>query len=278
MLATLSRSCLIVVGLFLQACAPSPSELSLQAIAKVADRIAVGMAPSLYKRLDSLGVTTAPNRTIALVFPPGGKPPPNATCAADVRTALERQLRQLAARTRIDFQVVKDVDKAAVVFVVGDTADMLEKGTPPLEDWISKAEQRTSVRTTVAHDNWSTPHSVSDFFEGVFTYGDGRLIFGASFIHWFEMTNRIDRRDCTPNFVQRLTRIYSQILDMDFRDEYAEVGRRARTQIGPSAYEADNRDVANFGDGVLFCAQFVERTKLAACAVEIVKLSSEQRL
>lgn len=270
----LFRACLVAAVLLLQACAPSPSELSLQAIEKMSDRIAAGVSPPLYAKLESLGVSTARNRTIALVFPPGGEPPPNKTCVANVKASLERKLRQLGARTRIDFEVVQDVEKAAVVFVVGDTAEMLDTGTPPLRTWINAAERRTSAKTMVVHDNRSNPHSISDFFEGVFTEGDGRLIFGASFIHWFEMTGRAGQKDCAPNFVERLTRIY---LRMDFPGQYGEISRQARTQFGVSPYEVDSLDMAHFWDGILFCAQFVDRTKLATCAVEIVKLLSEQK-
>lgn len=236
----------------------------------MSDRIAAGVSPPLYAKLESLGVSTARNRTVALVFPSGGKPPPNATCAANVEASLERELRQLAARTRIDFKVVQ----AAVVFVVGDTAEMMDTGAPPLRTWIKAAERRTSAKTMVAHDNRSNPHSISDLFEGVFTEGDGRLIFGASFIHWFEMTGRANQKDCAPNFVERLTRIY---LQMDFPGQFGEISRQARTQFGVSPYDVDSLDMAHFWDGILFCAQFVDRTKLATCAVQIVKLLSEQK-
>ncbi len=272
--STLLRAYLVAMGLLLHACAPSPSELSLQAVAKMSHWIADRISPSLYARLESLGVSTAGNRTIALVFPPGGKPPPNATCAADVKAALERELRQLSARTRIDFQMVRDVEKAAVVFVVGDTAEMLDAGIPPLKSWINAAERRAPAQTMVARDNRSTPHSISDFFEGVFTEGDGRLIFGASFIHWFEMTGRANQKDCAPNFVERLTRIY---LRMDFPDEYGAISRQARAQFRVSPYEVDSLDMAHFNEGILFCAQFVDRTQLAEYAVEIVKLLSERK-
>ena len=272
----LFRACLVAAALSLQACAPSPSELSLQAVAKTSDRIVAAMTPALYARLDSLGVSTARNRTVGLVFPPGGEAPPNATCVADLKAGLERQLRQLASRTRIDFRLVDSVEKATVIFVVGDTADMLEKRIPPLRSWMDAAKRRTSARTMNFQDNRSTPHSISDFSEGLFT-DDGRLIFAAALIHWFEMHNRLGRKDCTLNFVERLASIYSQGLELDFRDQYADAGRQARTQVGPSAYEADARDVDDFMNGVLFCAQFVDRTKLAACAIEIVKLTSEEK-
>lgn len=275
MLAPLFRAGLLAAIMLLQACAPSPSELSIQAIAKTSDRIVAAMSPALYTKLESLGVSAARNRTIALVFPPGGEPPPNATCVADLKAGLERQLHQLASRTRIDFRLITDVEKATVVFVVGDTANMLEKRNPPLRRWIDAAEQRTSAPTMNFQHNRATPHSISDFVEGVYTNGDGRLIFAASLIHWFEMHNRRGRKDCTLDFVERLAQIYSAGLDLDFGDQYTNAGRQARTQVGPSAYEVDSRDVDSLRDGIFFCAQFVDRTKLAACAMEIVKLTSQ---
>ncbi|WP_298310949.1 hypothetical protein [Reyranella sp.] len=267
----------MAAALSLQACAPSPSELSLQAVAKTSDRIVAAMTPALYARLDSLGVSTARNRTVGLVFPPGGEAPPNATCVADLKAGLERQLRQLASRTRIDFRLVDSVEKATVIFVVGDTADMLEKRIPPLRSWMDAAERRTSSPTMKFQRNYSTPHSISDFVEGVRTDDDARLIFAASLIHWFELHNRRGRKDCTLDFVERLARIYSAGLELDFEDQYANAGRQARAQVGPSAYEADGGDIANFMNGIFFCAQFVDRTKLTACALEIVKLSSEEK-
>lgn len=272
----LFRACLVAAALFLQACAPSPSELSLQAVAKTSDRIVAAMSPALYARLESLGVSTARNRTVALVFPSGGNPPPNATCIADLKAGLEQQLHQLSSRTRIDFRLVPDAEKAAVVFVVGDTADMLKKRIPPLRSWMSAAERRTSARTMNFQHNRSTPHSISDFAEGLFT-DDGRLIFAASFIHWSEMHNRPGRKDCTLDFVERLAELYWQGLELDFRDQYAYARRQARAEVGPSSYEADNDDVANFMNGVFFCAQFVDQTKLTVCALEIVKLTSKEK-
>lgn len=270
---SLFRSCLILVALLLQACAPSPSEPSLQAIVKMSDRIAAGVAPPLYAKLESLGVSTARNRTVALVFPSGGKPPPNATCIADLKAGLQQQLHQLSSRTRIDLRLIADAEKAAVVFVVGDTVDMLERGIPPRRSWMSAAERRTSARTMNFQHNRSVPHSVADFAEGLFT-GDGRLIFAASFIHWGEARNRPGRTDCTLDFVGRLAELYWQGLELDFRDQYVDAQRHARSEVGPSAYAADSDDVENFMNGVFFCAQFVDRAKLTACALDIVKMTS----
>lgn len=268
--------CLVAASLLLPSCAPAPANLSLQAIDKVSGQIIANISPLLYAKLDSGPVTR--NRSVALVFTQAGHPPPNPTCAADLKAGLARQLRQLAGRAHIDLRLTSDVEEAAAVFVVGDTLEATQTQTPPVRTWLHAARQGTPVATSVfSRNDWFPGHFSADFLEGVFAEGNGRLIFGVSLLHWIATPGGVEGKGCAINFVERLAQLYSVALESAFREKYEDIAREARVRGGPSAYEVSSADDERFRLGVYFCAQLVDRTKLAACSSQIVRLIAENR-
>lgn len=120
------------------------------------------------------------------------------------------------------------------------------------------------------------PHFDStDYIEGVFTNRDDRMIFGVSLIHWAAVRGGDDEKACAVNFVERLAILYSFALAEEFASLVGKVGRETRTRVGPRAYEVPDVHDPGFMLGVYFCAQLADRTKLAACASQVVKLIEE---
>lgn len=234
------------------------------------------ISPALYAKLDAgPGVR---KRSVALVINQGDEPPPSPTCAADLKAGLERQLRQLGERAQIDLRLTSDVAEAAVVFLVGDTINAARAKALPAPAWLRAAREGTPGATSEFSSNFSFPHFDStDYLEGVFTDRDDRMIFGVSLIHWAAVRGGADGKACAFNFVERLAILYSLALDEEFASLVGKVGRETRTRVGPRAYEVPDVDDSGFMLGAYFCAQLADRTKLAACASQVVKLIEESK-
>ena len=267
---------LAATSMLLQSCAPDPP--TERALAdKFFNQVAHEISPVLYARLGSPWTAKGRNQSVALVFLEGGVPPPTATCAADLRADLERQLDTLAVRARIRLRMTSNEEGADVLVLIGDTIrDETIRGSP-LPTLMSAARQRTGVATSEFSRNFGIPgHSSPDFLNGLFANSNDRLVFGVSMIHWM-VTRRGDKaKDCAFNFVARFAELYSLALTNGFRSEYSDAWRAARQRTGLSAYEVPN-PMVEFHLGVYFCAQFVDPAELAECSSQVHKLIDNPR-
>lgn len=266
---------LVATSLLLQSCAPGSGDASASSDEKFFRQVALEVAPALYGKLGSPPSAGDRTQSVALVLLDGGEPPPTATCAADLKADLERQLSMLAKRTRIRLRLTSNVEDAAVVIVIGDTLQEAKRQETPLAKLMSAARHRTDVATSEFSRNFGIPDfSSPDFLEGLFGRSNHRLIFGVSLLHWAVTPRAAVAKGCAFNFVERLAWLYSLALNREFHEQYSDAYSRARKRIGLSAYEMPDPRVESFL-GVYFCAQFVRAADLADCSSQLLKLIAE---
>lgn len=162
---------------------------------------------------------------------------------------------------------------------MGDTINAARAKTLPAPAWVRAARQGTPAATSEFSRNFSFPHfDATDYLEGVFTDRDDRMIFGVSLIHWAAVRGGADGKACAFNFVERLMILYSLAMEKEFSSMAARVAREARVRVGRRAYDVPDVDDPDFMLGVYFCAQLVDRTKLTACASQVVRLIEESKV
>lgn len=158
---------LVATSLLLQSCAPSADDASASSTEKMFRQVIAEISPAIYAKLGSPPAAGSGNRSVALVFL-DGVPPPTATCAADLKAGLEKQLSALAKRAHISLRLTSNVEDAAVVIVIGDTLQKAKRQETPLAKLMSAARHRTSVATSEFSMNFGIPDfSSPDFLEGL---------------------------------------------------------------------------------------------------------------
>lgn len=262
-------------AMLLQSCSSEPTNRSLIAIAATSDRIVADMAPLIYDKLGTPPEPSKRRRAVALVFTQFGKPPPNATCIATLKVAFERQLRTLEDQAGIDLGIGPAPEKAAVVFVLGDTVHT-DSRSPRLQAWMLAARRSAPYATSEFSESlWIPGHFSADFLQGIYADPADRLVFGVSLVHWAAMKSGPNGEGCAINFIERLAHVYSLALKQEFTEAYARIGREARASVGPIAYDVSSEDAARFELGLYLCAQFVDRMKLGRCAQQMVRLAAD---
>jgi len=262
---------LVVASLILQSCAPGSRDDSASVADKFFRQVAHEISPALYARLDPPPIARGRNNSVALVFLEGGVRPPTATCGADLKAGLEKQLTMLAARTHIGLRLTTNVDEAAVVVAIGDTFQEPRIKNSSL-DALMSARQGGDDATSTYDWNFGVPgYSSPDFLEGVFANSNNRLIFGVLSINWMVTSRGVETEQCSFDFIARLARLYSLALNDNFRSEYSHAWRAARMRTGLSAYEVPNTGLEEHL-GLYFCAQFASAAELAECSAQALKL------
>ena len=266
---------LVAASLLLQSCAPSAGDASASSDERFFRQVALEVAPPLYAKLGSPPIAGDRTQSVALVFLDGGVAPPTATCAAELKAGLEKQLGMLAARAHIRLRMTSNEEDAAIVIVIGDTIREERIQDSPLKTLMSVARHRTTTATSVFSRNLGIPgFSSPDYLEALFGESNHRLIFGVSLIHWAVTPRAAAAKDCAFNFVERLAWLYSLALNREFHEQYSDAYSMARKRIGLSAYEMPDPRVESFL-GVYFCAQFARAADLADCSSQVLKLIAE---
>lgn len=233
------------------------------------------ISPAIYAKLGSPPAVGGRDRSVALVFVDGGVPPPTATCVADLKASLEKQLDTLAARTRIRLRVTSNVDDAAAAIVIGDTLQDGRIQDSAMETLMSAARQGTSVATSSFGRNFGVPgHPSPDYLKGLFADSNDRLIFGVSRIHWSATLRDGAAKACAFNFVARLAWLYPLALHEEFQGRYWRAASALRMRTGGAAHYVLAPPMERFL-GVYFCAQFVGATKLVECSAQVLKLITD---
>lgn len=261
---------LVAASLILQSCAPDHRTDS----AAVADRffrqVAREFSPALYARIGAPSSAGGRGNAISLVVLDGGVPPPTATCGADLKAVLGRQVAMLAARTPIRLRLTSNVDEAAVIIATGDTIQESPMKDPPMEA-LMNAQEKTGA-TSRHSRNFGVPGYASpDFLEGVFSASSSRLVLGVLRVHWMAASRGAKSDECDFDFIARLARLYSLALDDDLRSEYWRAWGAARTRTGLNAYEVPNTGLEE-RLGIYFCAQFAGPSELPECSIQVLKL------
>ena len=263
---------LVAASLLLQSCAPSADDVSAASTEKMFRQVIAEISPAIYAKVGSSPAAGSRNQSVALVFL-DGVPPPTATCAADLKAGLEKQLSALAARAHIRLRMTSNVDDAAAAIVIGDTLRESRRRDSPLETLMNAARQRTGAATSTFDWDFGVPgHPSPDYLEGLFANSNDRLIFGVSRIHWSATYRDVGSKACAFNFVARLAWLYPLALHEEFRGKYwaAEralgIGGDARYVLSPPIERIL---------GVYFCAQFVGAEELVECSAQVLKLMKD---
>jgi hypothetical protein len=220
------------------------------------------------------------DRTVALTFLRLGALPQHDACVPRIRAQFIDQLQKIGQRTGMHLSIAQQADGATVNFVIGDTRELKTKrtGEAPVESWLRTAQQRTQITSFLRGKDLGIPGDwPTNWVQGLYGKLDHHLIYGSAQIHWQGLLQRPSANElvCSFSFVDHLAWLFSLDFKLEFKDQIYEIDENARTRAGITEWGDPARDIQNLILGTFFCTQFVDASRLAACAHEIAQLAAE---